>query len=161
SQGEDPPASIGGILLKRRSAATEETGMRRIVLLLPLLALAVGLAAAALARATAATTTLYVAPAGANSNPGTQARPLRTIQSALNRARPGTKIVLAPGAYHEALHTVVSGTAAAPIVIQGPETGMDPTKRHVATLYGTWRILTVDSSYLTLRGFTIDGEEGL
>src|SRR3954454_10571079 len=111
--------------------------------------------------ATTATVTLWVNPAGTDTNAGTQAAPLKTIQAALNKATPGTTISLAAGAYHEQPHTVVNGTAAAPITIQGPETGKDPAKRHVATLYGTGRIFNVDNSYYTLRGFTIDGQEAL
>jgi hypothetical protein len=113
------------------------------------------------ASAAATAPTLAVSPSGSDTNPGTPAAPLRTIQAALSRATPGITITLAPGAYHEEPHTVVSGTAAAPITIQGPETGTDPARRHVATLYGTGRIFNVDHSYYVLRGFTIDGQEAL
>lgn len=109
----------------------------------------------------ASSTTLSVSPSGSDTNPGTAAAPLRTIQAALDRAKPGTTIQLAPGIYRETLHTRVAGTAAAPIVIKGPETGKDPARRHVATLYGTGRIVNIDHSYYTLTGFTIDGQEQL
>lgn len=104
---------------------------------------------------------LWVSPSGSDANAGTQDAPLKTIQAALNSATPGLTITLAPGAYHEQPHTVVNGTLDAPITIQGPETGMDPAKRHVATLYGSGRIFNIDNNYYTLRGFTIDGQEAL
>jgi hypothetical protein len=152
--------------------------VRRIAALVVLLSLAAVVASAApgaielgggassgatrSAKAATATTTIYVDPKGSDLNAGSSpTAPMRTIQNALKKATPGTTIQLAPGAYHETIHTVANGTASAPITIQGPETGMDVSKRHVATLYGTGRIVNVDHSYLTLRGFTIDGEEAL
>jgi hypothetical protein len=104
---------------------------------------------------------LYVSPGGADTNSGDQFAPLQTIQAALDRAQPGTRIVLGPGVYHEQPHTVVDGQKGAPITIQGPERGPDPAGRRLATLYGKGRIFNVNNSWYTLRGFTIDGEEKL
>jgi hypothetical protein len=127
-------------------------------------AVLVALAALALphaAPAAPATQTLYVSPSGADTNAGDQSAPLQTIQAALDRAAPGTTIVLGPGAYHEEPRTKVDGTPTQPITIQGPETGQDASGRHLATLYGTSRILNIDNNWYTIRGFTIDGEEKL
>jgi hypothetical protein len=142
----------------RRRNGAPVLSYRPIGLLLALAALALPSAAPA---ARTAGPTLYVDPAGADANAGTRDAPLATIQAALDRATPGTTIVLAPGAYHEEPHTKVDGTASAPITIQGPETGMDPDSRHIATVYGASRVFNIDHSYYHLRGFTIDGEEKL
>ncbi|HLU54477.1 MAG TPA: DUF1565 domain-containing protein [Pseudonocardia sp.] len=104
---------------------------------------------------------LYVDPAGNDAGDGSQARPFRTIQKALDRAQPGTTINLAPGEYREQIATQRDGRPDAPITIKGPETGQDPSGRYQATLYGTGRIISVDHSYHVFEGFTIDGQEKL
>jgi hypothetical protein len=107
------------------------------------------------------TQVLHVDPAGPDSGDGSVGAPLRTIQAALDAAVPGTLITLAPGVYREELHTVRDGAPGAPITIKGPETGTDRAGRYRATLYGTGRVVSIDHSYYTLDGFTIDGQEAL
>ena len=107
------------------------------------------------------TQALYVNPTGNNSSDGSAGAPLRTIQAALERATPGTTINLAPGVYHEEPVTVQPGAPGAPITIKGPETGKDRSGRYLATVYGTGRVFSIDHSYYTLDGFTIDGQEEL
>jgi hypothetical protein len=104
---------------------------------------------------------LYVSPEGRDTNDGSAAAPFGTIQAALEVATPGTVINLAPGVYHEEPVTVRDGAPGAPITIKGPETGMDRAGRYKAVLYGTNRIFNIDHSYITLDGFTIDGQEQL
>ena len=105
---------------------------------------------------------LYVSPDGRDSNDGgTPATALATIQAALEKATPGTTINLAPGVYHEELTTVRDGAPGAPIVIKGPETGTDREGRYRAVLYGTGRLVNIDHSWITLDGFTVDGQEQL
>jgi hypothetical protein len=105
---------------------------------------------------------LHVNPTtGSDSNDGSDAAPLRTIQAGLEKATPGTQIVLAPGVYREQLATVRDGSPDAPITIKGPESGQDRSGRYQATVYGTGRVLSVDHSYYRFEGFTIDGQEGL
>ena len=53
------------------------------------------------------------------------------------------------------------GAPGAPIVIKGPETGTDREGRYRAVLYGTGRIVNIDHSWITLDGFTVDGQEQL
>ena len=105
--------------------------------------------------------TLAVSPTGNDVADGSPNAPLRTIQAALDRATPGTVITLAPGVYRENLVTMRDGLPGAPITIKGPETGKDRSGRYVATLYGTDRVFSVNHSYYTLDGFTIDGQEEL
>jgi hypothetical protein len=104
---------------------------------------------------------LYVDPAGNDSSDGSQGAPFQTIQKALDEARPGTTINLAPGEYREQLATQRDGEPGAPITIKGPETGQDRSGRYQATVYGTARVVSIDHSYYVLEGFTIDGQEKL
>ena len=105
---------------------------------------------------------LYVSPSGRDTNDGTSAAaPLATIQAALEKATPGTVVNLAPGVYHEEPTTVRDGAPGAPIAIKGPETGTDRAGRYKAVVYGTGRIFNIDHSWITLDGFTVDGQEQL
>ena len=105
---------------------------------------------------------LYVSPTGRDSNDGASAAtPLGTIQAALEKATPGTVVNLAPGVYREQPFTVRDGAPGAPITIKGPETGTDRAGRYQAVVYGTGRIFNIDHSWITLKGFTIDGQEQL
>jgi len=105
---------------------------------------------------------LYVNPTGSDTNDGASATtPLATIQAALEKATPGTVINLAPGIYREMPTTVRDGAPGAPITIKGPETGTDRAGRYQAVLYGTGRVVNIDHSWITLDGFTIDGQEQL
>ncbi|MEV4510150.1 right-handed parallel beta-helix repeat-containing protein [Dactylosporangium sp. NPDC049525] len=63
--------------------------------------------------------TLYVAPNGNDAAAGTLAAPLRTIQRAVDLARPGTTIALRGGTYTPTsnIQLTKSGTAAAPYTI--------------------------------------------
>ena len=107
------------------------------------------------------TSALYVSPAGSDTNDGTERSPLATIQAALQKATPGTVVNLAPGTYREQLTTVHDGAPGAPITIKGPETGKERSGRYRAVVYGTGRVFSIDNSYYTLDGFTIDGQEQL
>jgi hypothetical protein len=106
----------------------------------------------------AAGTVFYVSPSGSDANSGTSAgTPFQTIQKALDLAQPGTTINLTPGVYRQALATKVAGTAAAPITIKGPAEGRDK-----ATVYSVGgRVFSINHSYYTLTGFTIDGQPNI
>ena len=108
-----------------------------------------------------ATAALYVDPRGSDTDDGTAAAPLATIQAALDKATPGTVINLAPGVYRETLATARDGAPGAPITIKGPESGKDRAGRYRAVVYGTGRVVSVNHSYYTFDGFTIDGQEKL
>jgi chitodextrinase len=111
----------------------------------------------------AAGTVYYVSPTGADTNTGTSATaPFKTIQRALNLAQPGTTINLAAGTYKEAVATKVAGTAAAPITVRGPETGKAVSGRYKAVLVSpAGRAFSINHSYYTLDGFTIDGQPNI
>jgi hypothetical protein len=72
----------------------------------------------------AAARTLYVAPNGHDRNNGTSpATALRTIQTAVNRLRPGETLILAPGEYLQQFVVRQSGTAGQPITIRAAVPG--------------------------------------
>lgn len=90
---------------------------------IPARRLAAGLAAAPLVLslvtvpAHAARTTLDVATNGNDANPGTAAKPLKTVQAAINKATPGTTIKIHKGTYNQQLIIRKSGKPGAPITM--------------------------------------------
>lgn len=106
-------------------------------------------------------TAIYVNPAVSTSGDGTQTKPFKKIQDALNKAQPGDTVNLMPGVYREQPKTVRNGSASAPITIKGTETGKNKATRYNTVLFGTGRIFNIDHSYITIQGFTIDGQEKL
>ncbi|MDX1657464.1 MAG: right-handed parallel beta-helix repeat-containing protein [Nitriliruptorales bacterium] len=90
----------------------------------------------------------------ADKGDGTDRRPFRLIQHALERAEPGDVIVLADGVYHQNIRSVRSGEPAAPITIQGSGG---------AVVHGdgsSGRIVEINHDHLVLDGFTVDGLVG-
>lgn len=67
--------------------------------------------------------TRFVSPGGDDAGPGTQQRPWRTIQAAVNRLEPGDVLVLADGTWRESVHLSVSGTRERPVVIRARTPG--------------------------------------
>jgi hypothetical protein len=124
-----------------------------VALVVAALAVASGLAAPAHAQGAA----YWVDPAGSDTNAGTSAAPFKTLQKALDVAQAGATINLKPGTYREAVITKRPGTAAAPITIKGTT-----ANRTDAVLYGLGgRVFSIDHSYYTLDGFTIDGQQNI
>jgi hypothetical protein len=112
--------------------------------------------------ASSAPNKLFVNPSGSDHANGLTAQhPFKTIQAALNHATPGVTIELAPGSYREKPVTRVNGTPAAPITIEGTDTGFNPAGRASTVLYGSGRVFSIDNSYYRLQGFTINGEPKL
>lgn len=58
---------------------------------------------------------LYVATTGSDNNPGTARSPFRSIARAAKAAKPGTRVMVAPGSYSGGFRTSVDGSAAARI----------------------------------------------
>ncbi len=89
--------------------------------------------------------TYYVSTTGSDSNSGTQALPLKTIQKAADLAGPGTTVFVAPGAYPEHVTTKAGGiseSARVTFKAQG-----------LVTMQG----FTIKNPYVTVDGFDITG----
>jgi hypothetical protein len=105
-------------------------------------------------------TTFYVSTRGRDSNPGTRARPWRTIQRAFSRLRPGQRALVASGTY-VADHVVErAGTRSAPITVAA-----QPGARvvlHAASTSGDTYPLRVTSgaAYVRISGFVLEGARG-
>jgi hypothetical protein len=106
----------------------------------------------------ASAATYYVATTGSDSNPGTEALPLRTIAFAYGKTNPGDTVIVKPGTYTEykpgyGILLDRSGTAAAPITLksqikwQAVLDGQNLTD-HV-------HILLVEGQYHIIEGFDI------
>lgn len=89
------------------------------------------LASAAVALAPLPAAELYVSVSGNDSNPGSQTRPLRTIQAAVDRLRSGDTCTIRGGVYPESIVLPVSGEPGRPVRIQaypGEEVILDGTE---------------------------------
>jgi len=100
-----------------------------------------------------------VSTRGSDSNPGTTGRPFRSIQAALDRVRPGQRVLVRRGTYRENLELTHSGTARKPITIRS-----FPGERAVLLPGGGARCNDVlqlsDVSYVRVEGFRIQGANG-
>jgi Right handed beta helix region/Protein of unknown function (DUF1565) len=106
------------------------------------------------------TSTLYVAATGSDSNPGTVASPLRTIQQAVNLAKPGYTVIVEDGTYgpdgHYTCGTVCSQKGyAAPVVFYNSGTALAPI---TVTAQNKWGAkLDCNLPY----GYSGDGTDGV
>jgi hypothetical protein len=99
--------------------------------------------------------TYYVSPKGDDVHEGlVSGEPLRTIQRALQLAKPGDKIQLADGEYYQSFRTASSGRPGAPITITGSQNAV------VRGETSNNRIIEINHDYITLKGFKVDGWDG-
>lgn len=98
-------------------------------------------------------TELFVSPNGNDLNNGTSNHPFQTIQQAIDRAKAGDKITLAPGTYMQDFVTRANGIEEMPITITGSD-------KAVVKGAGKGRVVEVNHNYIVLNGFTIDGLYG-
>jgi Right handed beta helix region/Protein of unknown function (DUF1565) len=89
----------------------------------------------------------FVSQRGSDANPGTQARPWRTIEKALEMSKPGRAIFVRAGTYREWPTLTKSGTSSAPIILRAY-----PGERPV--LSGR---LKITGSYFRISGLVFDG----
>jgi parallel beta-helix repeat protein len=106
----------------------------------------------------ASLTTYYVAANGTDSNPGTLARPWRTIQKSANFATQGSTVYVRGGVYNERIKVNVSGSAAGGYITfrnyPGEIAVVDGTGLAVpASENGMF--LIVDQSHIIIRGFEV------
>ena len=93
----------------------------------------------------------FVAPGGVGNGSGSF--PFGRIQDALNAARAGDVITVAPGTYTETLLSVRNGAAGAPITLRAAQPRM-------AVVTRAGRVLSVGHAYLVVDGLVLDGQYG-
>jgi hypothetical protein len=101
---------------------------------------------------------VFVSPRGSDRSPGTLTRPMRTIQRALDGARPGQRIIVRKGVYEESLLMERSGTRDAPITLaayRGERVVVRPRPRG-----GDTYALHVNAPFIRVKGFVLEGASG-
>lgn len=96
---------------------------------------------------------LYVSPNGNDSNSGTQAAPLKTIQRAANLAMAGTTVHVASGSYQEQISSKQSGTATARIKYVSDV----KNRAKIQQVSGATSMWEISGGYTDVIGFEIDG----
>lgn len=93
---------------------------------------------------------------GDSTGNGTEANPIGTVQTALDRAQPGQTIQVAAGEYRvrRPLTTVRNGTADAPITLTGPP---DAVIRPAVDIDRMPSLLRIKHDHIHLRGLTLTG----
>src|SRR5216683_427884 len=100
-------------------------------------------------------TALYVSTTGADSNPGTQDLPFKTILAASQAARAGTIVHVAPGTYDGGFTTTASGTAPSPIhYVSDTKWGAKIVPPTTSTYDMAW---DNRGAYVAIDGFEVDG----
>lgn len=94
---------------------------------------------------------LYVAPDGADDQPGTDDEPLGTIQEAVERIEPGGVVYVTDGEYQENVVVEASGTPEQPIEITGPPSAVLRRAGEVPAA------MVVLGDHVHLTGLTLDG----
>ncbi|MBN9523786.1 right-handed parallel beta-helix repeat-containing protein [bacterium] len=102
---------------------------------------------------------LYVAPSGADANPGSATAPLLTLQAAADRVAPGDTVLVRAGAY-QGFNLTTDGTAAARITFRADPAA--PKGAVVVDRPNPWNgldgINLEGASYVTIDGFTVTGQ---
>ncbi len=100
----------------------------------------------------------YVAIEGDDSNPGTEARPWRTLQKAASAVEPGMTVVVRQGTYSERLILRRSGTPSAPITFTAPPgESVVIEGKNISFPDPVWNgLIDIDKqSNITISGFTV------
>ena len=83
-------------------------------------------------------------PGAADTNPGTEEQPFKTVQRAADTARPGDTIYVMAGKYDERVKVKAGGTEGKPVAFVA-------MPRHAATVGG----FDLEASYVRVEGFEI------
>jgi hypothetical protein len=103
-------------------------------------------------------TTYYVATTGSDTNPGTAARPFRTIQHAARVAVAGDTVLVRAGVYKELLEPPQSGNGTQGYITFSSYPGETATidGTGLAVPQGQWGLVTLsNASYIVVQGFEL------
>ena len=98
---------------------------------------------------------IYVDPAGDDSNPGSEANPLQTIKTALDRVQPGETVYLEPGEYRDRIVTIIPGEPENPITITGSKDAVIRPSEDIVEKH--FYPVKIQHSHYRLAGVTITG----
>lgn len=96
---------------------------------------------------------IYVGPDGKGGNDGSKQSPVKYIQEALKRARPGDTIYVKPGKYFESPRTKRPGEPGKPITITGPPDAVVSGEKGGEYTDG----FSILHSHIHITGLTFDG----
>ena len=88
------------------------------------------------------------APGAADTNPGTEEKPFKTVQHAADAAKPGDTVYVMAGKYDERVKVKTSGAEGQPIVFRA-------MPRRSATVGG----FDLEASYIRVEGFEITADK--
>lgn len=97
---------------------------------------------------------VFVSSKASGAGDGTRDRPFRNLQVAVNRAKPGDKIMVGPGKYEPVL-IKKSGTASAPIILAGQSDGSDRPVIDGTDTKVRGLISVRGASHITVSGFRL------
>jgi parallel beta-helix repeat protein len=92
----------------------------------------------------------YVSTTGSDTNPGTSSAPFKTFAKAITVLKPGDTLQVMPGRYTESMRLTASGTASAPITVNGNGAILD--MQGVKTTG-----MKISGSYINVSHFEITG----
>jgi hypothetical protein len=102
----------------------------------------------------------HVSETGRDGRDGSAGQPVRTIQFAVDRAKPGDTIVVHPGLYADPVHITRGGTKDRPIVLRAAEKrkAVLDSNRNAAVMIGIYQ-----APHVEIRGFEIRwyGQSGI
>lgn len=94
----------------------------------------------------------HVSVDGADSNPGTEAEPLGSIQAGIDQAGPGETVYVHPGEYHENVRIRAGGEPDAPLTLTGPADAVLKPRRD-----NDFETVGVGASHVHITGLTLSG----
>jgi parallel beta-helix repeat protein len=101
----------------------------------------------------------YVSTQGSDAGPGTEARPWRTIQHAVDSINPGETINVRSGVYHEEVEVRVSGSSLREFITLRSYPGevaiLDGSAVNIQNKERSGLFNITDQSYVTIEGFEI------
>ena len=103
--------------------------------------------------------TYYVSTKGSDANPGTRARPWRTVQKAVVRLKPGQRALVRAGTYRENVLVTRRGRPRAPITISNYP-GERPVLRPAGGHEDNYPLEIYSASYFRVHGFLIEDASG-